>query len=308
MKVEDFFKTNKNIVYENIELVNKNITSLKGCPKEIIGDFDLQFNKLKNLQYCPDRVSGHLSINNNKIDNLNYFPKEVRAVKLDNNKLTSLKGLPKTVHGFLSVENNKIKKLDGELERVFGQFLIANNKLTSLKSENLIEVLEFYAPNNKIETFDLNFNIKTICDISHNNIEEIDNKQKLKFESLDLSNNLIKKISLNIQTGILNLENNRIEEIDIVGEVGFLNCKNNPIKKIKKLPKIKMLSISELLLDNNFDYDSLLEIKDKKTIETLVYLNLLKKINIPNEISNQLEIMLKYDFLVGLGAHLKDII
>ena len=57
----------------------KNLTSLKGCLKQINGDFDCSDNNLTNLKRAPEIVNGWFDCSNNK--------------------LTSLKGTPKFING-----------------------------------------------------------------------------------------------------------------------------------------------------------------------------------------------------------------
>ena len=66
-----------------------NLTSLKGCPKEIGGKFDCTYNQLTSLDGCPEKVSGEF--------NCSF------------NKLISLKGCPKEVDGYFNCSNNSRK-------------------------------------------------------------------------------------------------------------------------------------------------------------------------------------------------------
>lgn len=73
------------MVDEDFECSFTSITSLKGCPKNINGSFDVTANKLRDFREGPDYVGG---------DYIATF-----------NPLTSLEGLPKTIGGSLNINS-----------------------------------------------------------------------------------------------------------------------------------------------------------------------------------------------------------
>lgn len=91
-------------VYEgNLFIVGEKFTSLKGCPKEVRGNFECMQNKLTSLKGCSSIVRGNFDC---------CF-----------NFITSLKGGPKEVGGNFDCRNNsKLKSLDG-IGKVKGKIL-----------------------------------------------------------------------------------------------------------------------------------------------------------------------------------------
>ena len=54
------------------------LTSLEGCPKEVIGNFDCSTNfKLTSLKGCPEKVYGNFNCLNTSLTSLEGCPKEV---------------------------------------------------------------------------------------------------------------------------------------------------------------------------------------------------------------------------------------
>ena len=55
-------------VYDgNIYGSDEDLTSLRGAPKEVKGDFWFSYNKLKSLKGCPQKVGGDFNFNYNKL-------------------------------------------------------------------------------------------------------------------------------------------------------------------------------------------------------------------------------------------------
>lgn len=75
---------------------NTNLQSLKGFPKTVGGNIELQHCGLTSLEGLPDRIFGHLFLS-------------------DNYQLKSLKGIPKEINGNLVLYNNHIPK--SEMDR-----------------------------------------------------------------------------------------------------------------------------------------------------------------------------------------------
>jgi len=47
-------------------ICNCNMTTLRGCPKIVTGDFDCRFNKLTSLEYCPEIIGKKFMCGGNK--------------------------------------------------------------------------------------------------------------------------------------------------------------------------------------------------------------------------------------------------
>lgn len=55
------------------------LTSLKGCPREIHGNFDCSYNKLHNLEYCPNIINKDFKFQGNGTTTLEYLPEIVNG-------------------------------------------------------------------------------------------------------------------------------------------------------------------------------------------------------------------------------------
>ena len=110
----------------------KNLTSLRGCPKEVKGDFFCSQNKLTSLEGGPQKVGGYFDCSNNKLTSLKGAPKQVGGgFYCSNNKLTTLDGAPEKVGDFICV-NNRLKDLKGAPKEITGNFICCDNPLVSL--------------------------------------------------------------------------------------------------------------------------------------------------------------------------------
>jgi len=68
---------NFNKVSGKFDCSSNELTTLKGCPKEVGGKFDCFNNILTDLKYCPEVVGGSFHCDDNEITTLEYCPKEV---------------------------------------------------------------------------------------------------------------------------------------------------------------------------------------------------------------------------------------
>ncbi len=127
------------LYHKRMLLLNRcELTSLKGCPKEILGTFSCSMNKLKTLEGCPEiindnffcgynnltslkdspkYVKNNYYCNNNNLENLKYSPKEIGGeFDCSHNNLTSLEYCPKKIKNVLRcVGNPKIKNIKEEI-------------------------------------------------------------------------------------------------------------------------------------------------------------------------------------------------
>lgn len=68
-KVEGFF-----------DCANNQLTSLKGCPVEIVnGYFACHHNQLISLEHAPKKVGGDFYCSNNKLNSLRHMPKHING-------------------------------------------------------------------------------------------------------------------------------------------------------------------------------------------------------------------------------------
>lgn len=88
-------------------LVNNQLTSLNGCPKEFPGGFDCSDNELTSLEGAPQKVSGRFDCSNNKLISLEGAPEYIGYhFTFSYNQLTSLKGAPWKVGGEIFCTGN----------------------------------------------------------------------------------------------------------------------------------------------------------------------------------------------------------
>jgi hypothetical protein len=118
---------------ENIDCSDKQLTSLKGSPLEVIGHFDCSYNQLTSLEYAPQEVGENFNCSYNKLTSLKNVPKKVGgSFYCHKNQLTSLKGSPQKVFGHFWCFNNELTSLEGAPQMVSGSFNCFDNQLTSL--------------------------------------------------------------------------------------------------------------------------------------------------------------------------------
>jgi hypothetical protein len=56
---------------------NSALTTLRGCPQEVTGEFNCEFNKLKSLKYAPKIVRGRFACSDNAKE---FTEEDVKAV------------------------------------------------------------------------------------------------------------------------------------------------------------------------------------------------------------------------------------
>ncbi|MGD9625959.1 MAG: hypothetical protein AB7D41_08090 [Arcobacter sp.] len=94
-------------------LYSKNITSLKGCPKIIKGNFNCSKNELESLEYGPREVLGNFDCSNNYLESLKYSPEIVHGnFNCSRNKLRDLRGISKDIRGYIDcIKNYNLKNI-----------------------------------------------------------------------------------------------------------------------------------------------------------------------------------------------------
>lgn len=100
------------------------LTSLRGCPNFVSGEFDCSFNDIESLEGGP--VSARYYIcNDNRLKSLKGGPKKSEFINIDNNLLESLADLPDNIQD-LSAASNQLKDLNG-LPSKLGNLWIFDN-------------------------------------------------------------------------------------------------------------------------------------------------------------------------------------
>lgn len=113
-----------------------NITSLEGCPREVVENFDCSYTNITSLEGCPEIVGGYFNCGNTNITSLEGCPKEVGiSLMCNKTKITSLEGCPQVGYG-IDCSYTNITSLEGAPEKV-KFFVCTNTKITSLKGAPL---------------------------------------------------------------------------------------------------------------------------------------------------------------------------
>ena len=107
-----------------------NLTSLKGCPKWVGGDFSCHYNKLLDIDCDIQIVDGAFYCQNNRITTLKGSPKYVGSFHCNGNFITDLKGCPKYIKTNFDCRYNLLKTNVSNIKSV-GLFL------TTLKEKGL---------------------------------------------------------------------------------------------------------------------------------------------------------------------------
>lgn len=107
-----------------LNLTSKDLISLEGCRKVVVGDFRCSNNMLKTLQYVSEYVGGDFSCNFNQIETLKYCPGYIGGdFSFTNNKVQTLLGISevlKAVRGTIYCSHNPIKSGGLELLLIKG--------------------------------------------------------------------------------------------------------------------------------------------------------------------------------------------
>ena len=121
----------------NIDVDDKELTSLKGSPKKVMGRFYCNSNNLTTLEFAPQEVYGAFECFRNMLTTLKGGPTMVTGdYSCSSNELTSLEGSPQTVGGDFNVSDNKLKTLKGAPSKIEGVFRCVNNpNLKNVKDE-----------------------------------------------------------------------------------------------------------------------------------------------------------------------------
>jgi hypothetical protein len=88
---------------------DKSVTSLKGCPDKVGGDFVCVYNEIHSLEGCPKYIGRTLFCQSNQLTSLRGCPDVInKDFDCSNNKLTSLEHGPKSIKGDFNCAANEI--------------------------------------------------------------------------------------------------------------------------------------------------------------------------------------------------------
>ena len=117
-------------------IIKSDITSLKGSPRIVHGDFDISNSNLSTLEFSPEVIDGSFNVSNNLITSLECFPAIVgkHIVLRGNPCLSSIAGInQQVIDGNLMCSGCGLKSLIGCPKVVNGDFYCNDNMLTSMK-------------------------------------------------------------------------------------------------------------------------------------------------------------------------------
>ncbi len=112
---------------------NKKLKSLKGAPKQVLGDFKCDCCALTSLEGISDHIGFELLAYENNIKNLKGLKYVGIGIHVSQNPLTSLKGIPKNFKGTITCSDTKIKSLEGVPRQLSSLSLESVIHLESLK-------------------------------------------------------------------------------------------------------------------------------------------------------------------------------
>ena len=111
--------------------------SLAGGPKSVGGDFILRYCSLTSVKGSPREVGGDFIISgshNTKLENLEGSPREIGGdFEVLSSGLQSLKGMTQNIGHSVYVGSNHLTNLEGAPKKINGTFNCVSNYLTSLK-------------------------------------------------------------------------------------------------------------------------------------------------------------------------------
>jgi hypothetical protein len=141
------------IVHGDFDCGGNKLTSLEGGPKVVGGNFWCHYNELTDLEGAPSEFGGHFICQKNKLTSLEGCPKEVSGnFNCSENDLTTLKGSPIYVGGDFWCQNNKLINLEGSPREVSGNFDCSNQKITSLEGSPIYVGGDFNCSRNRLTT------------------------------------------------------------------------------------------------------------------------------------------------------------
>lgn len=118
----------------NFSCKNATISSLEGCPKEILGDFDCSSNSMTTLVGGPAVVGGDYDCSWNSLISLKGAPEIVGNFECYHNELTSFIGSPKKITGYLEASWNNLTSLAGihlQINHIGGWARFSKNPIES---------------------------------------------------------------------------------------------------------------------------------------------------------------------------------
>lgn len=140
------------VVKGDFSFYKLNPASLKNCPIEVGGSFNIQGQPyIRNLVGAPRKIGRWLQASGCQLESLEGMPQEVSYVDISSTPIKSLKGLPsQVVH--LDCSFTEITSLEGSPKTVEASFFCCNTEITSLKGGPLLVGETFDCSNTEIQS------------------------------------------------------------------------------------------------------------------------------------------------------------
>lgn len=134
---KSLFDTND--VKKNLFLTRNKLTSLKGCPRKVRGDFGVAMNPLTSLEGAPVFVGDDCVLSSTLLSGLEHAPRHIgwSLFLQDMDNLKSLKGIHKVIDhigGTLNLSGTKLTS------HILGIFKIRGLKNVGLDDQDLMKL------------------------------------------------------------------------------------------------------------------------------------------------------------------------
>ena len=143
--IKDDFTININ---GGVDLVDRELKELPDYIqfRVVNGRFDCSRNELTSLRGCPREVKGSFCCNDNQLTSLEGAPLVVGiCFDCSSNKLTSLEGAPKEVGRSFYCSCNQLVSLEGAPKEV-GEYFICSSNLSTFTEEDVRKVCNVEGP------------------------------------------------------------------------------------------------------------------------------------------------------------------
>ena len=129
----------------NLYAADRGLTTLRGCPKKVLGFVDFSFNKLTSLEGIPEEIAGDVHIHHNEITSLKDIHKQIR--KMNGHFFAHSNNIASRVLGLMLIDGvTSIKLGDGQLDQILNRHLGKGRAGMLMAQEELIDAgLEEFA-------------------------------------------------------------------------------------------------------------------------------------------------------------------
>ncbi len=240
------------------DISNNNLTTLEGCPKVVVKDFNCSKNKLVSLFDAPTEV-GDFDCSYNQLKSLSYAPKEVKgSFNCSFNELTSIKASPRTIKGHFKCNDNKLVSLEGGPKNIDTYFDCSHNFIERLVGGPITVKHDYICNGNNLSDLEGiadEIGGDLVTDIKLNNLTSRFNEEDKywKYKGSDVIAHIYKPmVALNNNEDILNwLNKYDIKSFTILPD-GSVDVQGD-VKLSNRLTNLFKLPINFNSVDGDFD-------------------------------------------------------